>query len=329
MAEFKNAKPGPMSDQEITAVYQEAVRLARENDILGWRNLLKRFPSWIEVTLTKWRDRTAKGGLKDFKEVYKAVDDAVAELGPLFAVALAGVESQQEKFRNQRSLLDDLLNVYGWDRSGSVAIAELPRALGFVYQGLHGAICMSTGQYELALEFVDNKIKTLYEREYRMVWEFRDIMGWPETLGGNCIDAWRYLAGGSERWSWLEPIFGSPSDYQRSLAAYYMMLNIHELAWCLARRADADKPLPEIMNLQVPLCFMEQTRILGNAFSLLIHQQNSLEAIWETARVPRKLLEENWSAWLRICQQWLANVYQSYFRDSRDFPHADFFKRIS
>ncbi len=330
MAVFENLTPGPMSDDKVADVYQEAVGLARNNDLLGWRSLLKRFPSWIEVTLMKWREQNAKGGFKDYTEVYEAVDNAIAQLAPLFAVALAGVESQEEKFKNQRSLLDDLLNVYGWDRSGLTVITELPNTLAYVYQGLHGAICMSTGQYELALELVDSKIKREYDTQYQMLWELRDIMGWLDTLGGKCTDAWRYLSGGAERWSWLTPIFGSPRQYQQALAAYYMMLNVHELAWYLARISEPDKQLHGGVDLHVPLCFAAEKRvILNNAFQLLIRHKDSVEAIWNTTGMSREVIEGNWSAWLTICQDWLANVYPMYISGRRELAHADLFTALS
>jgi hypothetical protein len=319
-----------LSSHEIIEIYNEAVALARNNDLLGWRQLLKRFPSWTETTLAKWREQNVSGGFKNYDEVYKSVDDAIAQLSPLFAVALAGVESGQEKFNNQRSLLDDLLNVYGWDHSGLVAIVELPNTLAYVYQGLHGAMCMSTGQYELALVFADTKIKRRYDNDYRMLWELRDIMGWLDTLGGKCTDAWKYLSEGADRWKWLTPIFGSPTQYRESLAAYYMALNIHELAWYLARMPEADSRLRIKADLHVPLCFMQEPkRTLDSAFRLLVRQESSVEAIWNTAGVSRTAMENHWSAWLTICEKWLANVYPNYFRGRRSIGHADLFAALS
>ena len=55
-------------------------------------------------------------------------------------------------------------------------------------------------------------------------------MGWSELFGPNCVEGWNYLAKAYERWEWLAPIFGDELEYRTSLVAYYIALDIHELA---------------------------------------------------------------------------------------------------
>ena len=43
------------------------------------------------------------------KELFRVVDEAVDIISPLISVALAGVESGREQFRDQKPTLDDLL----------------------------------------------------------------------------------------------------------------------------------------------------------------------------------------------------------------------------
>ena len=64
-------------------------------------------------------------------------------------VALVGVESGREEFRDQKSLLNDLLNIAGWNSSGYTTWANIPEALGYVYHSLHGGLSMSTNQLNL------------------------------------------------------------------------------------------------------------------------------------------------------------------------------------
>ena len=78
------------------------------------------------------------------------------------------------------------------------------------------------------------------------LWEMSELRGYAlsisGTRGGNSIESWNYLVNAYNRWNWLPSIFENESEYQTSLVAYYMALNIHELATVIAAgRADTLK----------------------------------------------------------------------------------------
>jgi hypothetical protein len=315
------------SNEQVIKEYKEAKEIVSAKDFIRWRDRVKHFPARIQTELVEWRKRYTKVSFKDYNEVNAAVDEVVAKLAPMFAFALAGVESADEKFTNQRFLLDNLLDIPHWDYSGLAVTVELPNTLAYVYQGLHGALCMNTMQYQLALDLVDFRIERSRDSKYYMLWELHDIMGWPETLGGTCTNAWRYLSAGADRWLWLNEVFGSSHEFKASLAAYYMALNVHELAWRIARTPESDIRFRGRLDLHIPLCFMEeQPPVRRSAFRLLVRHPSSVDILWASANVSRSQVEHHWADWLEECNRWLNQAYR--FRLSDDIAHADLFKVI-
>ena len=113
---------------------------------------------------------------------------------PLIAVALAGVESGRDQFKDQKSLLDDLLNIAEWNRSGYVVWIDIPYALGYVYHSLHGALSLSTKQLNLALSLAKMKVPSPYrDAGFCDLWEEYRLMGVCKSLGENFSESWKYI----------------------------------------------------------------------------------------------------------------------------------------
>ena len=233
-------------------------------------------------------------------------------------VALAGVESGREEFKEQKSLLDDLLNITGWNRSeyeNGIWI-DIPNVLGYVYHGLHGSISLNTNQLDLAVNLSRVKIHGLYTKDPLQVWESRNLMGWAKSLGGSRRDGWNYLAGAFDRWKWLSLIFEDNSEYRTSLVAYYMVLNVHELAVLIAsgqenRLSDSySQNFPFFYN--VPLFFMsEEQYIYQRACSLLLRDPDAVAELWTRLNVTHEQMKNSWENWIRLFEDWLENVNMS------------------
>jgi hypothetical protein len=313
-------------EQEIQEAYNKAKALVEKSDFLKWNEKIKRFSTSIEETLGTRRKNRA-GGFGSSDELYNEVDDLIIELAPLFAVALAGVESGQDKFKHQRGVLDDLLNPRGWSENGVAIVSQLPKTLAYVFQALHGAMCMSTGQYDLAIELADTKIKLRYQAEYRMLWQIQEIMGWPDTLQGNCVEAWEFLSKRDRKRGWLSPIFGSVDQFREALAAYYMALNVHELAYYISVVPSAADQLDQKIDLLIPLCFMQEQPITRDrGFRLLVRDPKAIEGLWTSVGVSRAAVERHWVAWLAVCKRWLANVYAR--GGHMQVAHAELFQAL-
>ena len=220
----------PAQVESASEAYAAAVKLARAGDEFGWRQLVKRIRSNGLNSLVQRRQEGLAGETPTGKKKLETVDEAVGIISPVISVALAGVESKMEQFRDQKSILDVLLNTVGWRAAGPVVWVDISFALGYVYHSLHGGISLITNQLDLALSLARVKISDLYAKRHLHVWEKHNLMGWSAPLGDNCAESWKYLAKACDKWEWLVPIFGDESEYRTSLVAYYMALSIHELA---------------------------------------------------------------------------------------------------
>ena len=301
--------------ESASEVYRVAAKLARTGDVLGWRQLIRQIRPGIFKSLVQWRQDELDGQQPESKEqLTEAVDKAVKIVSPLMSVALVGVESGREQFRDQKALLDDLLNITGWNRSGHEAWIDIPIALGYVYHGLHGSISLSTNQMDIALNLSRVKIPNPYTTKPPQVWERSDLMGWADSFGPSCIEGWNYLARAYERWEWLSLIFEDEQEYRTALVAYYMALNIYELASRIAsgqqdtlnRGFNSMSPF----GFNVPLTFMsEEQGINQRATSVLLRNPEALTELWTSLNVTREQIESSWRNWVSLFGSWLRNVY--------------------
>ena len=344
---FRSGEPDPQLTKipeevkSASAAYKTVSKLVRAGDTLGWRELIKHIRPKVFKTLVQWRQDELDGQEPgDKKQLVQIVDKAVEIVSPLMAIALVGVESGREEFRDQKSLLDDLLNITGWNRSGYEAWVDIPSALGYVYHALHGSISLSTNQMDIALNLPRVKIPNPYITKPPQVWERRDLMGWANLFGPSCIEGWNYLANAYERegWEWLRLMFGIEQEYRTALVAYYMALNIHELASIIAsgkqdtlnRNFNSMSPF----GFNVPLTFMsEEQGINQRATSVLLRNPEALAKLWTSLNVRREQIEISWRNWVRLFEAWLRNVYgfASHAEEicARNvIHHQDFFEKL-
>ena len=322
----------PKHLESASEVYKVAAKLARTGDVLGWRQLIKEIRSPIFKSLVQWREDELDGQQPESKEPFQVVDKAVNIISPLMTVALVGVESGREEFRDQKSLLDDLQNLTRRNLAG--VWVNIPRALGYVYHSLHGGISLSTNQLDLALSLAQVKISDVYTMEHYHLWEMPELMGWSKAIsgtgGGNCVEGWKYLVNAFERWEWLSSIFGDESEeYRAALAAYYMALNIHELAVGIA--SDQQWFSPD----KVPLTFMsENPDIYQRAISLLRRNPDAIAELWTRLNVTHEQMKNAWGNWVGLCNNWCLRNISSSSSVSRQIcyqnivHHRDFFQML-
>ena len=329
----------PEQVESASHAYSVAFDLARAGDMVGWRTLVKRIQPSIFDALVQWRQNELEDGQLESKEQFQIVDEAVDIISPLISVALMGVESDSEQFGDQKSTLDDLLNIPGWNRGGNRAWIDILYALGYVYHSLHGSCSLTTNQLELALSLARAKIPVvgrtnaplIWQRtERNHVWERGALMGWSQSLSGRCTDGWEYLVQAYERWEWLSLIFGTELEYRTSLVAYYMALHIHELATEIASgnqnglNASFNSMSPFAFN--VPLTFVSEGQDINErAIILLLRNPTSLIELWTNLNVTREQMEHSWRDWIRLSGRWLAAIYgPSYTR----VYHEHFFELL-
>ena len=306
-----NARLPEIPDQVESAsnAYYAAVEITRTGDEIGWRQLVKRIKSSAFNSLVQRRQEGMAGEPPKDKQRFQAVDGAVDIISPLISVALAGVESKKEQFRDQKPTLNDLLNITGESETGSTFWIKIPRALGYVYHSLHGGLSLSTNQLDLALNLARVKVPDSYKTKYQPVWETDDLIGWFGSLGPNCTDGWEYLSTAYKRnWEWLVPIFGDESEYRTLLVAYYMALNIHELAAIIA--LGEQDTLESRYRFTVPLTFFYEDYNITERATSRLRNQEKLTQLWTCLNVTREQMEDSWGDWIRSLGNWFGGRYE-------------------
>ncbi len=309
----------PDEVESASQAYEIAFSIARVGDGLGWRQLVKKIRPNVFESLVQWWQNELEGRKQESKEqIPQVVDKAIEIISPLMAVALVGVESGREQFRNQKSFLDDLLNITRWNAARYTTWVNIPNALGYVYHSLHGGLCLNTNQIDLALNLARVKISDKYNTKERIqIWKIHDLVGWVDYIGPDCIECWEYLANAFERWKWLQLIFGNdPKEYRTSLVAYYMALNIHELAAIIASgqqeklNKNYDTSFP--FDFNIPLTFMsEHQDIYQRAVFLLRRNPDTVPELWTRLGVTHEQMENSWRNWVSLYESWLKNVYRA------------------
>jgi len=304
--------------------YDLAIELARRQDMIGWRQTSKRFSQPLAQTLAAWRSKYEATPPKTIEQLYRAVDDAVGAISPIIALALAGVETELPKVRDQRGLVDDLLRIAGWNHAGLVILADLPKALGFVGHSLLGAMSALTAQFDLVFAMADMEIIPWGQSKPRRLALHKELMGWPESLGGQCVHAWKFIRSAAERWDWLPHIFGDPERFRTGLSAYYLTLSCDEFA---ATAVDPNKAVifenPQQAMLDVPLTFAsEDEAVLERATEIVRRNLPALQARWLSWGLDNITTRRLWKPWLQISHAWLQGVYPMM---GRRLPYANLF----
>ncbi len=317
----------------LAEAYSQAVRLAREADLLGWRQLLKRIKPRVFNSLVQWREKELDRQRPQTQDqLVEVMDKAIEITSPLISVALVGVESSREQFRDQRSLLYELLNISGWNTAGIKVWVHIPNALGYVYHSLHGSLSINTNQLDLALNLACVNIPFANGSSYRPLWQTGELRGYPESLGGSCLDGWNYLANpyNDKRtgWNWLSPIFNNELEYRTSLVAYYMALNIHELATIISSGKFATFATSSNPYFQIPLTFLsEDYNTTQRAISLLIRNPEVLSKLWMSVNVTSEQMESAWPDWVRLAENEIVRYQSPSF--PRDLLHlSDIYQHL-
>lgn len=316
----------PEQFESVNHAYSVAFELARAGDVLGWHQLVKRIKPSVFKALVQWREDELDGKEPDFEKLFQVVDGAVNVISPLVSVALVGVESSKEELRNQKSLIYDLMNIPGWNRTSNRTWSNIPDALGYVYHSLHGGLSLLTGQLDLALSLARTKIPVTDASRRLYLWQRSELRGYAESIsgnqGGNCKKSWEYLSTAYKRWDWLDRIFGAEFEYRASLVAYYMALHIHELAANIASGKKENLHSDFNPFFDIPLTFVSETaEVNQRAISLLIQNPQSLPMLWTVLDVKREQMENAWRDWIRTSEIWLRSAYGAWFHTEITHQH--------
>ena len=307
---IQQGSPSPQQVHPATSTYSEAIEITSNQNSVKWRQLIKQARSTVSTSLVQWgRDELLSGHQPRDGEQF--VDEAVDIISPLISAALAGVESGQEHFNNQRSVLNNILSVSDPDLDSRLTWERIRYTLGYVYHSLHGALSINTEQIDLALDVARVKVQFWNKQNNENLWKAFPFMGWSKLIGENhCTEGWKYLSSAYNRWEWLGSIFPDESEYRVSLVAYYMALDIHELASVIASGKQETSETSHLNKCYVPLTFISEGRDINQrAITHLQSNPEALAKLWASLNVTRTEMEDSWKNWIYKCEFWLGEVY--------------------
>ena len=307
--------------------YNIARQIAESDALPQWARLVSEIRPKVHKDLAGWRIKYEQEKIHDDESLRDAVDEAVNITAPLMSLALAGVESGRSKFTDQRGLLSDIIDISGWNYSGLVILVNLPYSLAYVYQNLHGALCMYTGQFDIAVSLAEKKIRGVNEQNFKKLWQKTEIVGWPDSLGGDCGAVWDYMVNAYNRWGWLSAIFKTEEDFRSALIAYQMILNINELIDLIKNGNASVLEEDYHIDLSIPLSFAKEGREINRrAFQLIINKSLALESLWVNAGISKETIESSWANWIKKCHYWMRPNGGFGFRTALE--HKDLFEAL-
>jgi len=173
-------------------VYDQAIALARSKDLIGWRHLARDVRTKSLSALSNCRQQldaqmAGKATLNLQADIPLLLDVGLKAVAPMFAMALAGVESGLSEIERQEAVLDEVVNVAGWQRAGYAILSDLPLGLGFLYHYLHGAMAMQVGRLDLAMDLARSIFQPPNGRDRQKVCEYRGLTGWTPVFQGSAL----------------------------------------------------------------------------------------------------------------------------------------------
>ena len=317
----------PEKVESASDAYKAAFEFARADDILGWRQLVKQTHRNVSNCLDKWKPEFEQQERDSTEKILEAIDKAVDIVSPLISVALAGVESRKKDFNDQKSVLRDLFTMVEWQDSTRITWISMPNVLRYVYHSLHGGLGLNTNQLNLALSLVRENVRAAYSRDSRgRVWKVPELIG-RYYFNAGARDLWEHLITAYKRWKWLDLIFRDEEEYRASLTAYYMALNIHELAAKITSGGQEDL---DNHYFKVPLDFLfEKYEKKGYAVDMLL-SNSTLPELWTCLGVTQEQMKNSWEDWIYRCKhQFLSNYPSIYFENSGiHLDHENFFDNL-
>jgi hypothetical protein len=289
--------------------YQRALNAAETDNLMEWRRIIRESRAEMSPRLKEWWGKYAASAPPTAELVEQSMEGAGA-FAPLIAIALAGVASGNPKYQHQVSLIEDVLNPSEWQRSGFTVRAELPLTGAFLYQALHGAMCLHAGNLSAAMRLAQTDLPSPYQADALPLWRQHGMTVWPVALGREGVVAWKILDSLSQRWQWVADVFGDTNDYKAALYAYYVALNGLEYAERLKLGRSPLLPLPGDFRPDVPPLFEGGTdEIKRRGYRLLTATAPDLRGIWKTIGVSERILSEQWGAWINLQRAILPHFY--------------------
>lgn len=289
-------------------IYELALSYANEGNFAKWQDLIHREKTKAANALLQWKNEK-ESQLPQLKNDLPAYFlPAVATHSGVFAAAFAAIDSTDERFHNQLSLLDWILNPKGWERSGPLILVTLPELTLFAYQSLLGALALNRQRPDLAYRLAVTPIAERYVgRETQPLFKHNLYTGWPYSLDHNCALARIFLQMVAKEWQWLWKLFGGEDEVMAAIVGYYLFLNTVDFVSAVKAMKGTQT---ELRKLGTPI-FLYQGEYVGTrAQSLFFGISDYIGEMIAENGISDASLPELWNLWVKNCAAWVGAVYQ-------------------
>ena len=289
---IKNADQFP---NDLNELHEFALNLARRDDKVNWRLLIQAKKAAVYLPLQGWRQKWENQISKTKKPLPEIILDGLDAYQPLFTVALAGMESCQRNFNQQGALIYDLREPSKWERSGYIALGSFPETSAFVFQAIHGAMCVLTQQVSLSLSMATQRVSEPNSSESGPLYLNHGLIGWPQSLGENWKFSMNFLWELPERWDWLADKFDGIDKFRECLCGYYTTLSLLELI-SIIKAGNEQLLNDQNFRLDVPPMFIAYKEHAGGIRKLL-DDREAIIYYSEKVGVSKDSLIKYWPVW--------------------------------
>ncbi len=279
--------------------------------MLGWKRLLRRTRQNIGPRLVAWRGEVREGARSE-DEWLLAFDEGVKVAESLFVLALTAIESEIPSICDQTALIDDLVHIEGWHPSGPRTVAHMPGALGFLYHHIVGAMLLESSHHSDATRLLTRHVRSPDGTETHPIWRDGELMGWVESLRGNCITSWQYVRSLWASRKWMATFFRSERSFFDSYRAYATIASAIELATLLGKDT-APEEVNEDRSLNVPPMFINAGDEKGTDITEIVRRAiPSVEVLSEIAKTGGCDVTAFRTAWPLWFHQWCRFISQTH-----------------
>ncbi|HUO08904.1 MAG TPA: protein kinase [Phycisphaerae bacterium] len=235
-------------------------------DFVGWQELRKSAIRLLQGQLDQWRENNSSVPA-DPKLREQCVYGIFPQINELVSILLAAAEYGKEPYTKDLALMRSLLDST-WPSSGNSRYVEIPQTLIYLLQYAIGGAALSNGHTEVAMSVANLKIpRGPYQSRARLL-ECSGVVGWPETLGHHCREAWETLVNGYSHVAVYRSVFPTELMYKSAVTAHNLLLFAMDFSerQRATRVASGERP----MHMNVPPMFLgEGTKILDTAWQFL------------------------------------------------------------
>jgi hypothetical protein len=263
--------------------------LSGENRNYSWSQNLKITRQQAQSCLTDLASRiSSQASHINSSEI---LEQALLIVSGWISFVMAGLESREDPFNQQISILGEFLIIDGWPKYGDTKFISIPFSIAHAYQAVFGALCIYSNQIDLAFRLSQTQFAEFGGTGDRPLIQNFSIFVCPKTLGGNREKSWNFVkALSDDSWPWLLKIFGNKTEYISSLCAYYMTMDVFELIQQL-KSGKSSQSL-------VPLCFVKESdEILEKAKFLFDKNKEEISKFSELQGVSIAKIQQAWPSW--------------------------------